>query len=201
MAATQITGLKSSLRKHFREIRKEQSEQTELANRASHLLKRLEDYLSKISFETILFYHPIAEEVPVISLAKEYFKQKNVLFPRVDKSDEKSMIAIEAISMDGFLPGFKNIPEPIGEQFRGDIDIVVVPGLAFCKSNEYPNRYYRLGYGGGFYDRFLRDHPEGLKIGVFYEYAKCRVDFHMDYDVPLDLIISEDMIYDSKSNF
>lgn len=65
-------------------------------------------------------------------------------------------------------------------------DLVLVPVLAFDKDN------YRLGWGGGFYDRFLANQPQTLKIGLCYQDGLVEQGLpHEPHDVPLDRIITE----------
>jgi len=79
-----------------------------------------------------------------------------------------------------------NILEPAeNEQFTGKIDLVVVPLLAFDRKG------YRVGYGKGFYDRFLQEHP-ALKAGLcFFESVDTITDIHAN-DIRLDLCITPD---------
>ncbi len=73
---------------------------------------------------------------------------KIVLLPRIV---DKKMIFI-AIKQDTRYSLSKfGILEPIGEEYLGHIDLMIVPGLGFNKSG------YRLGYGGGYYDQYLKD--------------------------------------------
>lgn len=65
-------------------------------------------------------------------------------------------------------------------------DAVIVPCLAFDKSN------HRLGWGGGFYDRFLADQPQALKIGVCFQNGFVKGGLpREDHDIRLDKIITE----------
>lgn len=68
-------------------------------------------------------------------------------------------------------------------------DVIIVPMLGFDKD------LHRIGYGGGYYDRFLADQPQARKIGVCYEIGKLAALPHEAHDIPLDLIITEDHTY------
>lgn len=66
----------------------------------------------------------------------------------------------------------------------GPYDLIVVPGLAFDQHNN------RLGYGGGYYDIFLREHPKAFKVGVGYNFQVI-TDLPVEpHDVPLDRVIA-----------
>ena len=54
--------------------------------------------------------------------------------------------------------------EPISEPFTGEIDLIIVPGMAFDNSG------HRLGRGKGFYDRFLAQHPDVYTIGLCFDF-------------------------------
>jgi 5,10-methenyltetrahydrofolate synthetase len=65
-------------------------------------------------------------------------------------------------------------------------DAVIVPMLGFD-----PRTLHRLGYGGGYYDRFLAAQPAAHKIGVCYEIGKVEGLPNEPHDIPLDMIITE----------
>lgn len=70
-----------------------------------------------------------------------------------------------------------------GEEASGSFDLIVVPGLAFDHQNN------RLGYGGGYYDIFLKDHPEAYKVGIGYSFQLISGLPLEPHDIPLDQII------------
>lgn len=74
---------------------------------------------------------------------------------------------------------------PIPELF----DVIIVPMLGFDES------LHRIGYGAGYYDKFLASQPEAKKIGVCFEIGKVDLVPIESHDVPLDVIISEAEIY------
>jgi 5-formyltetrahydrofolate cyclo-ligase len=66
-------------------------------------------------------------------------------------------------------------------------DVVVVPCVGFTEGG------HRLGYGGGYYDRWLAGHPEATAIGVAWSFAEIQADAFAarPHDLPLALIVTE----------
>ena len=109
---------------------------------------------------------------------------KTVAIPRVKG---KTMDAVPVKSLNGLAPWKQGILQP-GEDLPAldpsDIDFVVVPGLAFDKLG------YRLGYGGGYYDRFLtqcRAYSVGLCRSSDTGYELPRDE----WDVAVDCVLTE----------
>lgn len=66
-----------------------------------------------------------------------------------------------------------------------EFDLIIVPTLAFDRSGN------RLGWGGGWYDRFLANQPQALKIGLSYKKGYVDKIPSEPYDIPLNLVITE----------
>lgn len=65
-------------------------------------------------------------------------------------------------------------------------NLILVPCLAFDKEN------HRLGFGGGFYDKFLAGQPQALKIGLCFYSGFVKKDLpHEPHDIPLDKVVTE----------
>ena len=76
-------------------------------------------------------------------------------------------------------------PDPICAPIASQkIQLVLVPGLAFDQQG------WRLGYGGGFYDRFLGTSP-GIPVGVTYQALVWPVIPHQEHDIPMRYLVSE----------
>jgi len=74
-----------------------------------------------------------------------------------------------------------------------DIDVAVVPGLAFDR------RGHRVGYGGGFYDRFLgRLRPDALTVGICFSVQLVDEVPHGRGDRPVDLVVTEEGLNDES---
>lgn len=121
---------------------------------------------------------------------------KRLAVPLVIKKADKGrvIIASEVFNLDNDLErGCFGILEPsecaIREISPSMIDLAVVPGVAFDINKN------RIGFGAGFYDRFLKDTGnECFKVGIAYEfqiYENVPVDFD---DIPMDMIITEDRL-------
>lgn len=83
-------------------------------------------------------------------------------------------------------------PAPVKNQpFPADkFDLIIVPVLGFDKD------MYRLGYGGGWYDRFLASQKQARTIGLAYNFSKVEHLPHEVHDIPLQKIVTETDIAD-----
>ena len=77
--------------------------------------------------------------------------------------------------------------EPVAKNFQ--FDLIIVPMVGF------DDQLYRLGQGGGHYDRFLASQKKALKVGFCYEFGHLASLPHEPHDVPLDMIITEKRQY------
>ncbi|MBC7344676.1 MAG: 5-formyltetrahydrofolate cyclo-ligase [Clostridia bacterium] len=115
---------------------------------------------------------------------------KKVVVPVTDRR-AKDLVPSEIYDYPSELaPGTFGIMEPRPEVRRpvdpAEIDLVLVPGIAFDR------RGNRLGYGGGFYDRFLRKLRPGVaKAALAYSFQVVEKIDAEPHDLPLDLIITE----------
>ena len=134
-------------------------------------MKLLEKYPEFLESRTVFCYISAHGEVATYGIIQELLKDKKVLVPYCINEDG-DMIACTIDSLEDIKEGRFKIPEPKSpvEFPKERVDFVIVPGVAFDKNG------YRLGYGKGYYDRFL----EGItpfKLGV------CQREFFLE-DVP-----------------
>lgn len=135
------------------------------------------------SAKTIMIYLSFGSEINTWPLLEQAWKDgKSVLVPKVRKYP-KEIIAVEINSKTDLKPGLWGISEPINDQEfdPGLIDIVVVPGLAFDQAG------YRLGYGGGYYDRFL-PRVHGHQVGLCYPSFLRQIPI-MPWDQKVDQVL------------
>ena len=143
-----------------------------------------------IKSENIMCFVSFKNEIDTHKLIKYFInKGKNVYIPFVDT--EKNIMLISKLeSFDELEKGYYGILEPKEEFLRitspNILDTVITPGVVFDK------RGYRIGYGGGFYDKFYAmENMNVKKIGFCYrEQIVDRVPIEK-FDVKLDYIISK----------
>ena len=147
-----------------------------------------------LSASAILIYYPIGSEVNLLPLANiAAAKGIPVGFP-VCRTNPKNLIFRKADDQTVFLPGAFGIPEPPTSAPELPFDresVCLLPALGYDRS------LARLGYGGGYYDRFLKDFP-GKKIGVCAERFLCDTVFAEPHDVAADLLVTEKRILTAK---
>lgn len=143
----------------------------------------LEAILAALSdYDSFFVYNSFSTEARTDWIIEELLSMgKRVYLPRVDGND------IVAVPYGKTVRGSFGIDEPEGEAFGGVADVTVVPLLAV---NE---RGFRIGYGGGYYDRYLKDKPT-LKVGIGYGF-QLEEFAEEAHDVPLDMFICERGIY------
>jgi 5-formyltetrahydrofolate cyclo-ligase len=138
---------------------------------------------------TIHIYYPVKNEVDVRPFIEMLWNSgKRVIMPRVDFST-KEMENFFVISFGQLEETRYGLYEPrsISPLHLGSPDVVIVPGVAFS-----PDRQ-RLGYGGGFYDRFLSS-VITTKIAPAFDLQIIPELPVMKHDQALDLIITETRI-------
>ncbi len=113
---------------------------------------------------------------------------KRVASPKVV---EKDMIFYEIQSLKDLEPGYFGIQEPREGLPVADCEtaLLVMPGVAFDKQK------HRVGYGGGFYDRFLEKHTELYKVALAFEFQLFEEVPVEPTDILPDMVITEKNIY------
>jgi len=181
--------MKEIIRKRILNLRNSQSKFSAITNsyKIQERLFRLPEF---VRAKTILFYVATRDEVKTESMIKKALEYgKRVVVP-ISNVKERTLNLSEIKDFDELEPGAFNIPEPKKQFLRPvsseEIDLVIVPGVAFDEKGN------RIGYGMGFYDRFLRNVKKHiLVIGLAYEFQiikKIPVD---DKDVTVHKVVSE----------
>lgn len=112
---------------------------------------------------TFFVYLSFSSEAPTDKLIQTLIEYGHtVCAPRVINGEMQAVQIVEDETDFAYSP-FGNV-EPIGEEYQGAIDVAIIPLLAVdAKGN-------RLGYGGGYYDRFLRKYPQIKRVGSAFDF-------------------------------
>ncbi len=175
--------MKDALRKEFLEKRAAlaRAEMVEMGSKIKTNLLKLGEFNAA---QVILAYLPIKAEVETYGIIEASLKLgKKIALPSVRHG---SITPAEFIGFSGLAEGRYGTLEPARprEIPGGNIDIALVPGVLFDE------RLNRIGYGKGFYDRFLRD-CTAVKVGLAYDFqVRPKIPAGKN-DVKMDKIITE----------
>lgn len=158
------------------------SQQTELSKQ---IYQNLINHIEKHQYKSVHVYISYKNEPDTYKII-EYLLANNfeIYVPYIRNG---VMNSSQIHDLD-FVNGEYGIPEPrLPEPDPTDkkFDLIIVPTLAFDSQNN------RLGYGKGFYDRFLATQPQAYKIGLSYSFNKVDNLPTGKHDIPLDLVITE----------
>lgn len=173
---------KKELRRSIRE-RKRAMPEEEIVSRSEKLGRLFADSEAYKNAKTIYGYLPYNQEVRTVPMLERAMKDgKRVAVPKC-YGDEMKFIFMEDLSK--VEKGYANIPEPIADGPVADDEtaLVLMPGLAFDPEG------HRIGYGGGFYDKFLAAEPNHPTLALCYAFQmlpKLETEAH---DIPVDYVI------------
>lgn len=190
--------MKDFLRKELKERRHKLSVK-EVANKSSYIEIQLDKIISKLNVKNIMLYYSFKNEVStekyILKLLNNDF---NVILP-YSKVSTRSIIPylIKNLKEDLSKSSF-GILEPninINSVFSIDkIEVVVIPGIAFDIEGN------RMGFGAGFYDRFLIKNENMIKIAICYDFQLLNSIPNEPHDVKMDIIITEERVLILNNN-
>ena len=172
--------MKSDERKKYRYLRKNISDKE---FKDDMIFKNLLKSIDFSKYNQILIYVSTEEEVDTLNIIKYFLSTKKIAVPKVENG---VMDFYYIKSLSELKRGFYNILEPITNNKVEDYSnsICITPGICFSKEG------YRIGYGGGFYDKFFSEHKM-YSVGLCYKVClldKIEID---EYDKKVDVIITE----------
>ena len=174
----------------------------EVAVKSEAILERLFSLEKYEQANMVMAYMSFKNEVSTEQLIARCLRSgRRVVVPRVEKSTPAASggvvksLGIYEIKEAGqhMVTGYMGIAEPDASILHRvdplEIDMVVVPGVAFDMDRN------RIGYGGGYYDRFLCTlRPDCLKVAVAFELQVFDSIPAASYDIPVDIIVTEERI-------
>ena len=133
--------------------------------------------------KTIYGYLPYNQEVRTIPMLEQALRDGKVV--AVPKVIGDEMVFIRMDDLTQVEKGYAGIPEPVANGPAADDPhaLVLMPGLAFDPQG------HRIGYGGGFYDRFLASEPEHPTLALCYDFQMLPHVETEEFDIPVDCVL------------
>ena len=133
--------------------------------------------------KTIYGYLPYNQEVRTVPMLEQAMRDgKRVAVPKC-YGDQMRFIYMDDLSQ--VEKGYANIPEPIADEPVADdpTALVLMPGLAFTVDGK------RMGFGGGFFDKFLASEPYHPSVALCYAFQMVEDLPTEEYDIPVDCVL------------
>ena len=181
--------MKNELRKKYLKRRDEFNQVEEYSQK---IIQNIKNTFQLGQFQCVGFYMPLQNEVDLRPLIKEMLQlNKKIVLPKV--LDKTTMQFFEISDLSDVRTSSFNILEPISTKpiNKEDIDILFIPGIAFSVDNK---RIDRLGFGAGYYDRYLIDYPN-RKVGICFNFQITNEFTPLPHDVKLDCLITESHVH------
>ena len=158
----------------------------EILVKSREIEKRLFSLPEYKESHVVMFYVSFGKEVFTHDMIKDALKDKIVVVPKVVKDE---MIAVKINNFDELSPGAFGILEPKNSAGfpKKKIEAVMIPGIAFSLDK------HRIGYGKGFYDKFLKG-VKSVKIALAYDFKILEQVPHEKHDIPMDIVVTEEKI-------
>ena len=178
---------KKALRAEIKAKKRAMTEE-QIAATSDALARQLYEHPAYKEAKSIFGYLSYNQEVRTMPMLERAQKDgKRVAVPKVIGD---TMIFIWLDDLSRVELGYCNIPEPIdnGPEAIDETALVMMPGLAFDPTGR------RCGYGGGFYDRYLEQHPNHPTIAMCYGFQMFD---HLDtdpHDSPVNYVLSQEVL-------
>ncbi len=173
---------KTELRREIR-ARKRAMTEAEIEERSAKLAQLFFASRAYQNAKTIYGYLPYNQEVRTVPMLERALKDgKKVAVPKVYGEEMKFLYLDDLTAV---AKGYAGIPEPIADEpvAHDETALVLMPGLAFDPQG------HRIGYGGGFYDKFLAAEPNHPTLALCYEFQMLpKLDVE-DHDIPVDTVL------------
>lgn len=177
---------KSELRKVLKE-RRRAIEKSERLKKSTMICKSVtESHIFKES-DVVMIYLSFSDEVDTEEIITTAFREgKKVIVPVVDGD---VMFASVLNSREQLKKGAFGISEPvIKEEWTGKVDLCIIPGLGFDRKGG------RIGFGRGYYDKFLSKTP-CKRIGLAFSEQIAEDVFGEEHDISMDIIVTEEEMF------
>lgn len=186
--------IKDELRAQMREKRRALTleEIVTCSAKIKNMLFSLDCFKGADCAKNVCTYISSFKEVDTVDIVKKLREMNIGIIVPISNTDSCTLTLSKIDGMEDLQKGAYGILEPreIRTAEESEIDVILVPGLAFDK------RGGRMGFGKGYYDRLLAK-TTAVKIGLCYDFQLFDKIPTESHDVPLDYVITEKEIYET----
>ncbi len=151
------------------------------------ICEQLIKLVAKESSQIIHSYLPLDSEINILPFIQWALQnQKTIICPKTEQNSQLTHLMLE--SLEEIERGLYGTTHPSSNKiYTGSYDLILVPVVGLTSS------LYRLGYGGGYYDRFLAKHKAVSKVAVAYPF-QLYLNFSVeDHDAKMDIVLSSEL--------
>lgn len=173
---------KKALRQTIREQKRAMT-QEQILEKSQNLCEQFLATPQYRQAKTVYGYFPYNQEVRTVPILERALADgKKVAVPKVYGDQMRFIYLTDLTQVE---KGYSGIPEPIMDEPIADdtTALVLMPGLAFDACG------HRIGYGGGFYDKFLAEEPDHPTVALCYDFQMLPAIETDDFDIPVDCVL------------
>lgn len=169
--------------RHKMLAKRDKIEKTQKEKWDNAICEKIDFLVQKDKLSVVHTFIPMGNEIDITPLIKNLLS-KNITIVCPKALPKRRMENRVLKSLNELENGIYGTQHPADtEEYTGKIDLIIVPGLAF------DTEHYRLGYGSGYYDIFLAEQPDALKVGICYPFQVLEKVPTEDHDVQLDMLL------------
>ena len=176
---------KSEIRERMRALRRALGTE-EILKKSADITAALFSVEAFNRAETVMVYLSAFKEVETSGIIERLEKENKRIVVPISNTEDYTITPSYISSMSDMKKGAYGIWEPIEvrEAEIEDIDVIIVPGIAFDESCS------RCGFGKGYYDRLLCE-SSAVRIGLCYDFQVVKALETDRHDMPMDMVITE----------
>lgn len=180
---------KKDLRKYYKQVRRNIPETTK-KNESKKIVQKFLNIFFEDNYDGVLLYAPLPDEADIFPVLEKVSGKTDVCFPRVNG---ETMDFYKVSDKSNLFKGNFDVFEPSDECEAIVLDsakkyLIALPGIVFDREG------YRIGYGKGYYDKYLFAHKniDFYKVGICFNECLCDSLMPDEYDQKADVVLTAD---------
>lgn len=188
----QITSRKNELRKKYLELRKNMSPTARMM-KSSRIAENLRELKAYQNAKTVMFFATYGTEIFSEMMMNHAWQDgKKIVLPKANMEDGTILAAVVnsiETDLEHCAYGIREPKMSVCKEIQpAKIDLVIVPGIVFDEKGN------RIGYGKGYYDRWLRKFQRAKRVGVCFDFQMAKSIPQTETDTPAGMVITDSKV-------